>query len=199
MGLQNKEILIIDDDPDFRILLKRILENRHMVVQEAQNIHQGLNILKDRAPHLITLDMKLADEQGIDFLKIKNKNPKLTNIPVIMISSYAQKDLISQSIDLMKGLGRQDIFRLGHHENDLFGPERLLKGFIRGILFEILDGQIVDGGLKMELWKLRGEKEGDNCDGNNDLKGMLNDKPKPQFGTEGLWHVRHGPPKSTIV
>jgi CheY-like chemotaxis protein len=49
-------------------------------------------------PDLILLDLKLEFESGVDFLKYRESMPTLSRIPVVIISSHAEPDLIKECI-----------------------------------------------------------------------------------------------------
>ena len=85
----HKEILIIDDNPDIRLLLSNILKEKNFVVRNAANYDQAVFEINRKLPDLAIIDIKLdkADKDGIDLLKLVTKKNK--HIPVIMISGHA--------------------------------------------------------------------------------------------------------------
>ena len=85
----NKEILIIDDNPDIRLLVSNILIEQSYSVRTAANYDQAVFEINKKLPDLAIVDIKLdkADKDGIDLLKLIMKKDKLT--PVIMISGHA--------------------------------------------------------------------------------------------------------------
>ena len=85
----NKEILIIDDNPDIRLLVSNILIEQSYSVRTAANYDQAVFEINKKLPDLAIVDIKLdkADKDGIDLLKLIMKKNKLT--PVIMISGHA--------------------------------------------------------------------------------------------------------------
>ena len=84
-----KEILVIDDNPDIRSLVKNILIEKNFSVRTAANYDQAVFEINKKLPDLAIIDIKLdkVDKDGIDLLKLVTKNNK--NIPVIMISGHA--------------------------------------------------------------------------------------------------------------
>ena len=85
----NKEILVIDDNPDIRSLVSSILQDQNFEVRTAANYDQAIFEINRKLPDLAIIDIKLdkADRDGIDLLKLITKKDKLT--PVIMISGHA--------------------------------------------------------------------------------------------------------------
>ena len=85
----NKEILVIDDNPDIRSLVSNILIEQNYEVRTAANYDQAIFEINKKLPDLAIIDIKLdkTDKDGIDHLKLVTKKNKLT--PVIMISGHA--------------------------------------------------------------------------------------------------------------
>ena len=89
LKLMNKEILVIDDNPDIRSLVSSILKEQNFVVRTAANYDQAVFEVNKKLPDLAIIDIKLdkVDKDGIDLLKLVMRKDKLT--PVIMISGHA--------------------------------------------------------------------------------------------------------------
>ena len=85
----NKEILVIDDNPDIRSLVSSILKEQNFSVRTAANYDQAVFEIHKKLPDLAIIDIKLdkTDKDGIDLLKLITKKDRL--IPVIMISGHA--------------------------------------------------------------------------------------------------------------
>ena len=85
----NKEILVIDDNPDIRSLLSSILKEQKFLIRTAANYDQAVFEINKKLPDLAIIDIKLdkPDKDGIDLLKLVIAKSKLT--PVIMISGHA--------------------------------------------------------------------------------------------------------------
>ena len=96
----NKEILVIDDNPDIRYLICNILKEKNFNVRSAANYDQAVLEINKKIPDLAIVDIKLdkADKDGIDLLKLIIKKNKL--IPVIMISGHATVQIAVEAIRL---------------------------------------------------------------------------------------------------
>ena len=94
----HKEILIIDDNPDIRLLVSNILKEQNFIVRTAANYDQAVFEIEKKLPDLAIVDIKLdkPDKDGIDLLRLINKKNKL--IPVIMISGHATVKIAVESI-----------------------------------------------------------------------------------------------------
>lgn len=101
MSLQETKILIIDDDPNLRLLTRKILEAQGARIHECENLSDTYTVLKDLVPDLIILDLQLSEnEHGSSFLHYRMSNSILKLIPVIICSSESRKEIVKKVIDL---------------------------------------------------------------------------------------------------
>ncbi|MFN2456610.1 MAG: sigma-54-dependent transcriptional regulator [Chitinophagaceae bacterium] len=92
-----QKILIIDDDRDMCLLLKRFLTRHGFEVLEAYSGKKALELLETVEPALVMCDFRLEDMEGNVLLgKIKEKYP---NLPVIIITGYSD---IKIAVEVMK-------------------------------------------------------------------------------------------------
>lgn len=83
-----KKLLIVDDMELSREILQRIFEN-HYEILEASNGEEALQLLRENGQEVavILLDMIMPGMDGREFLQIKNQDPLLAGIPVVVIST----------------------------------------------------------------------------------------------------------------
>ena len=92
------EILIIDDNPDIRNILKDLISSAGYETRVAANYNQALKEIDKKLPDVAIIDVKLdkGDNDGIELLShIKNKNK---DIPVIIISGHANIEMAIKSL-----------------------------------------------------------------------------------------------------
>lgn len=82
--------LVIDDDPDARLLMTHQLEGLDCEVVTAASADEGLALARRLRPDLITLDVIMPRKSGIEALHEFKTDPKLRDIPVVLISMAAQ-------------------------------------------------------------------------------------------------------------
>ena len=92
------EILIIDDNPDIRNILRDLISDAGFETRVAANYNQALNEIDKKLPDVAIIDVKLdkGDNDGIELLShIKSKNK---DIPVIIISGHANIEMAIKSL-----------------------------------------------------------------------------------------------------
>lgn len=80
-------ILVVDDEPDIRTLVKEILEDEGYEVGAAENAEKAREARRARRPDLTLLDIWMPDTDGISLLKEWASNSGL-DTPVIMMSGH---------------------------------------------------------------------------------------------------------------
>jgi DNA-binding response OmpR family regulator len=84
--MSKKRILVIDDEENIRILYKENLEDEGYEVILASCAEEANTKIKESYPDLVTLDIKMPEMDGIEFLRKLRESDK--NIPVVMCSAY---------------------------------------------------------------------------------------------------------------
>jgi len=85
--MENKKILVCDDDPGIIDLLGVILEDTgHDIITEINSLNVPALIEREK-PDLLILDLWMPVVSGDQLLQMVRKNPDLENIPVIIISA----------------------------------------------------------------------------------------------------------------
>jgi len=90
--MDEKKILIIDDDPDFVESVRRVLEARGYAVDTAPNGEEGVKKAKKFMPDLIFLDVMMTkNTEGFEVSRELVKDDTLKSIPVIIITGIREK------------------------------------------------------------------------------------------------------------
>ena len=77
------KILIVEDDPSLREILRKTLEKERYIVEEAPNYLSAIEKIEDYSYDCILLDIMLPDGNGLSLLEELKKNHKKENIIII--------------------------------------------------------------------------------------------------------------------
>jgi len=90
------KILVVDDDPDFVLVTRSILQSEGHEVLEAASGDEALEMMRQDRPDLVLLDVMMTTTlEGVDVSKEMEADPNLSEIPVVMVSSIATSEYAS--------------------------------------------------------------------------------------------------------
>ena len=89
------KILVIDDEPAIRRILREILEHEKYSVDDAASAVDALPLVKENEYDAILCDIKMPQMDGIEFLEEARKT---TDAPIIMISGHGTIDTAVEAI-----------------------------------------------------------------------------------------------------
>jgi CheY-like chemotaxis protein len=81
-------VLVIDDDERARYIIRKHLEGLPYEVIEADSGARGVELAREKAPHVILLDFLLQEVTAFDVLDELKSNPRTRAIPVIVVTSH---------------------------------------------------------------------------------------------------------------
>ncbi len=84
-------ILYVEDHPDNRMLVRRILMAEGYIVLEACNAQNAIDILDGITPDLILMDINMPDLDGYSLTSQIKANPAFTHIPIIALTANVMK------------------------------------------------------------------------------------------------------------
>jgi CheY-like chemotaxis protein len=83
-------VLIVDDDQEINDIVGMILESRGYRVRSAENGREALAAVRKSTPDLVLLDLMMPVMTGVEFLEEMRKDPALANVPVLILSAWAE-------------------------------------------------------------------------------------------------------------
>lgn len=95
-----RKILLIEDDPFLIDIYQTKLKEKNFEVFLAENGKEVFDILKEKKPDLILLDIVLPYIDGWEVLKKIKNDPKFKDIKVIIMSNLSQKQEIEKGLKL---------------------------------------------------------------------------------------------------
>ena len=94
-------IAIVDDNPDVRLLVRRILQTQgEYTLFEASTGIEAVDLAKKEHPNLIILDLMMPEMDGFAVMDALQNNPDTADIPVIVVTA---KELTSAEKERLKG------------------------------------------------------------------------------------------------
>jgi len=85
-NLFQKHLLLVDDDPNFRLITGEALRSEGLIVEEAINGNEAIIKAENDVPDIILLDAIMGEIDGFETCKKLRALPLLTDIPIIIIT-----------------------------------------------------------------------------------------------------------------
>jgi two-component system phosphate regulon response regulator PhoB len=100
MSSDKPEILVVEDEPAIAQLVEYALHNAGWRTRVAADVKAAGNALQERLPQMVLLDWMLPDEPGLQLLARIRAEPRLAQLPVIMLTAKSMEE------DKVAGLDR---------------------------------------------------------------------------------------------
>ena len=100
-----RTVLLLEDNPSVRELIKVLLETEGYAIIEASDGQDGLNKAESMKPDLMILDLMMPGLDGENVLRTMRRHSKLSKVPVLVVSGKYE------SLDALRNLiGHENIF-----------------------------------------------------------------------------------------
>lgn len=97
------QVLVVDDDAEVREALRDVLTDEGFDVKVAANGADALDALdRDGAPAVIILDLMMPVMDGYEFLKQREQNPSLRQVPVVVVSATIDPRVESERVIVLR-------------------------------------------------------------------------------------------------
>lgn len=116
MGKKKHQILVVDDDPNIRMLLEFLLRKKHNICTRPDGLSAMAWIAAGNLPDLIVLDIDMPEINGFEFLSRIRESGLYRDIPVVMLSGYEEDEVKQKCLAkglckyLLKPFNPEDIF-----------------------------------------------------------------------------------------
>jgi len=122
---ERRKVLIVEDETDFRDMLRHVLEHAGYQVAAAGNGEDGLGLYRQTLPDVVILDVNLPDMSGFDICrKIREDGPR-SETPILMCTVRSEVSGVAEGL----GLGATDYVLKPFQVSDLL--ERLSRALQR--------------------------------------------------------------------
>jgi two-component system cell cycle response regulator DivK len=91
-------ILYVEDNPDNRILIRRVLESEDYLVFEAENANEAINHLKHHKPDIILMDINMPEVDGYTLTSRIKAIPGFEQTPIIALTANVMRGDREKSI-----------------------------------------------------------------------------------------------------
>ncbi len=93
-------ILVIEDDKLLADLIHQKLSSEKFEVKTVVDAQEGLKIMEEKQPDLVLLDLILPGFDGFEFISRLKRHPKLSVVPVIILTNISNKEDIERAMAL---------------------------------------------------------------------------------------------------
>lgn len=94
----DKTVLVVDDDPDVRFIIKAVLERLGYEVLDTPLGARALQLARNVHPALILCDMMMPSMDGLEVLRHLRAQPETVSIPVIMLTVVDEPEVRKQAL-----------------------------------------------------------------------------------------------------
>lgn len=96
----NWSVLVVDDEPMARTLLRLMLVRAGFDVVEAEDGFDALDKLKDGAPDVMILDVMMPGIDGFVVCETVRATPSTSDLPIIMLSAKTDLESVNKGLEL---------------------------------------------------------------------------------------------------
>lgn len=86
---EKKRVLVVDDEPDFALLVQGNLEKEGFEVDVAYNGVEGIEKVKQNPPDAIVLDVMMPEKDGYEVCAELKKDDRYSDIAILMLTAVA--------------------------------------------------------------------------------------------------------------
>lgn len=94
----DQTVLVVDDDPDVRFIIKAVLERLGYEVLDTPLGARALQLARNVRPRLILCDMMMPSMDGVEVLRALRANVETAPIPVIMLTVVDDPEMQKQAL-----------------------------------------------------------------------------------------------------
>jgi CheY-like chemotaxis protein len=99
VSLKDVKVLVVDDDPDARVLLRRLLRTAGAQTVEAPDVASALAAVETFHPHVLVSDIGMAHSDGYDLIrKLRAREEENEPLPAIALTAFARSEDRAQAL-----------------------------------------------------------------------------------------------------
>jgi len=97
--MQNKQIVVVEDEPDILEVLCYNLKREGYQVFDSLDGREGLSLIEQKVPDIVILDLMLPGIDGLEICRKLKSNIRTQHVPIIMVTAKGEES------DVVLGLG----------------------------------------------------------------------------------------------
>jgi len=97
MNANRRTVLIVDDDNMLVNMYRAKFCHENYDVLTAYNGEQGLDLIKDRKPEFVVMDVMMPKMDGLEVLRHIRETPDIKDTPVLMISNEGKAEFVNEA------------------------------------------------------------------------------------------------------
>jgi DNA-binding response OmpR family regulator len=94
----SQSVLVVDDEPTARSMLRLILVRAGFEVQEAKDGYEALSEVERSKPDLMLLDIMMPGMDGFEVCETLRKQDDMADLPIIMLSARADPESVNTGL-----------------------------------------------------------------------------------------------------
>jgi PAS domain S-box-containing protein len=100
------KILIVEDDPDYRFILKEILKEVDADIIEADDGGSAIKAMENNTPNMIITDCEMPGMNGFEFIEWIRNDERAKSVPIIVVTHRTDQEALTRAL----GAGANDFF-----------------------------------------------------------------------------------------
>jgi CheY-like chemotaxis protein len=94
-----KTVLIVEDDPSLRTVIRMVLEQAHYEVLEARHGLAALELMESDMPDLVVADLRMPLMNGVELIGRMRSSPNTASVPIVLLSGLLPDPEVTKLAD----------------------------------------------------------------------------------------------------
>jgi CheY-like chemotaxis protein len=99
MGIQSQTVIVVEDEPDTAEMFAEMMRLIGFQVVKSFGGVRAIDQIAEKKPAVVLLDLMMPDLSGLEVLRYMRRDPRLSNIPVIIVSAKGLPPDIKSGLD----------------------------------------------------------------------------------------------------
>ena len=99
VNLLEKTVIVVEDEPDMAEMFAEMVRLMGLQVIKSHTGMRAIDLIAEKKPSAVLLDMMMPDLSGLEILRHIHRDPRLSRIPVIVVSAKSLPSDIRKGLD----------------------------------------------------------------------------------------------------